>query len=91
MTFHPLSALFTNKKNFHWDDVDVRHFIQSWLRARLFSESVYCDTVHGGYIRVRVAEPILRQEALLSEIDLRTILKEEADFDLKKFSVFVQS
>jgi hypothetical protein len=80
---HPLAELLSDKRSLRWDEVDVRYYIEEWLRQRLYSDFVYCDTVSDGAVAIRVQGALQHQEALLFEYDLKQALKKECGYSLK--------
>lgn len=46
-------------------EIDVRHYIQNYLRAQIKSEAVYCESVSSGVVVVAVSSPTAQQEAYL--------------------------
>lgn len=85
--FHPLGSLFTQPHNLQWNDVDVRYYIQDFLRQHVRSESVYCDVFHEGVAEVRVGSSALQQVAQLCEYDLAQSLQVATGRTLIKLKV----
>jgi hypothetical protein len=73
--FQPLSKAIQAKQGKEaWDESDVRHFVQSWLRKETGVEAIYCENFRGRVALVRAASPAVRQMAKLLEHDLREAL-----------------
>lgn len=87
MVFHPLSKLFEKKHAIVWDEIDVRHFVQTWLRHQIKTDQLYCERVRGQTAYVRVLSPAARQAALLLIPDLQAALQQEAHYVLDKVLV----
>jgi len=69
------------------DEVDVKHFVTRYLQAELGSTQVVCEEINNHKAVVRVPSAILAQEVYLLEYDLAQLLKEQANFKLKKLKV----
>lgn len=69
------------------DEVDVKHFIERYLKKELAANTLYCESVEGGRAQVRVGSPILQQEVCLLEHDIKQALAQELDYSLKSVKV----
>lgn len=88
--FQPLSSLFSRKKPVRYEEVDVRHFVQRFLRDLVRTEALYCEQAHTGLVVVRVASPSVQQEVLLLESDVRQALADSLGFSMHTFRVIRQ-
>lgn len=79
-----LGNLLRRKRTWEWDEVDVRHFVQNWLRQETHTQELYCERVREGKVYVRAVSPAVRQAVRLLEYDLRLVLREQADFTLEE-------
>lgn len=71
------------------NDLDVRHFIERYLRKKIKVVAVYCESYKDGYAVVRVSSPVLQQEVRLLEYELKQALKSEISYHLKELRVRV--
>jgi hypothetical protein len=83
----PISKLFRDRSGAGLDEVDVRHFVERYLRGRIGVSALFCDRAHQGHVVVRALAAPVRQETYLLEYDLAQALSREADFQLKKLTV----
>lgn len=88
--FQPLHTLFS-RETFAWQEGDLRHLIQDFLRRQVRSDALYCDQVKGGVATVRVASPALQQTATLLEFDLGKEMAEKANYTLTKLRVSISN
>lgn len=84
MAFKPIGALFRKNGQPLWDEVDVKYFIERYLRSKLSTDALYCEEVRGGRARIRVNLPILQQEVCLMEYDVKRALKKKLHYTLKE-------
>ncbi len=89
MVFHPLHSLFTQKRNLTWQESDLRHFVEQWLRDKVRSQALYCERLQNGEAKIRVNSPLLQQEVLLSEFALKTYIEQETGYRLKRLQVII--
>lgn len=87
MALQPISKLFKRAGAVSLDEVDVRHFVERYLRERLGADELFCEAVSGGRVVVRARAAALRQEIYLLEWDLQQALREEAQFALRELVV----
>ncbi len=85
--FQPLSSLFSNREKLTWQEVDVRYFIQDYLRRTIKSDQVLCQSVQAGRAVVWAASPVLQQEIRLLEYDVRRIVKAHTGYTLSTIKV----
>ena len=86
--FQPLSSLFTKSPTAHiWDESDLKHLAQSYLREELKTHHIYCAGTSGGVLSIRVKSPTLKQAVHLLEYDLQQLLESQAKYKLKKLDV----
>lgn len=86
--FQPLSkAIEAQPSKRVWDESDVRHFIQQWLRAETGIGQVYCESFRGGVATVRASSPAVRMTVRLLEYDLRQALKKVGEQKLRGVKV----
>ena len=79
--FKPLGELF-EKEQVHWQESDIRYFVQEYVRRCLRSPGVYCQSARGGVVTLRVASPALHQAVELLGYDLRRELSQVAAFTM---------
>lgn len=75
------------KEALSWQNEDVKHFVQSFLRGRITNCEPYCDVIRQGVITVRVGSALFHQEVLLLQHDLSQQLWEEGKYKLKTLQV----
>lgn len=86
MALEPIQLLFLRERGGQ-PEAGVRYLAQDFLRQRLKSEAVYCDSADKGVLVVRVGSPGLQQAAKLLEWDLARQLQETAQYRLEKLQV----
>lgn len=84
MAFKPIGALFRKNNQPLWDEVDVKYFIERYLRSELSTDALYCEGVRGNRAQIRVSSPLLQQEVCLMEYDVKQALKEKLHYTLKE-------
>lgn len=82
-----LSSLFSDKEKLTWQEVDIKYFIQDYLRQMIKSDQVFCHSVQGGQAVVYSVSPVLQQEIRLLEYDLRRVVKTHTGYTLAKLRV----
>jgi len=82
----PVSDLFRRTEQVSLDELDIKHFIERYLRERLGSLAIYCERVREGQAVVRVPSPLLQQEVYLMEYDLALVLQREAHYTLRSIT-----
>lgn len=82
MSWHPLGDLLP-RSVLTWTEVEVGWFVQQWLRERLKTELLYCDSLQGGKAEVRVSSAALKQETLLCQPDVVRAVAEQTTYSLQ--------
>lgn len=84
--FQPLHNFF-QKSRLPWDENDLKHALQTWLRQKTGSDQVLCTNISQGVVSVRVGSPALYQEMRLAEYDVQRWLEEEYSYQLKRLVI----
>ncbi len=84
---HFLDGKDTAPKTLSWQNEEVKHFVQSFIRSRITNCEPYCDVVRQGVITVRVGSSLFHQEVLLLQHDLSQQLWQEGQYKLKTLQV----
>lgn len=66
----PIGNVFSKRQKPVLEVADVRAGMEQWLQAALASDQVYCPTIQGTTVTVRVGSPTLHQEVRLWEYDM---------------------
>jgi hypothetical protein len=86
----PVSKLFQREGSAPLDEIDIRHFIERYLKKELATQEIVCERLKDGQAVVRVPSALLRQEVYLLEYDMALLLKKEANYTLKGIRVTQQ-
>ena len=90
MSFHPLSTLL-DRSALTWTESDVRWLVQLWLRKKLKTDRLYCDSVAEGRAQIRVTSAALKQEVLLEQPEVIQAVAEQTTYILQGLVVRISA
>ena len=85
--FNSISSLFESRKTEKSSVSDVKFFIENYLREQIGSDGVYCQTVDGGRVTIRVINPAIQQEIVMLDYDVRRVVSKEMDYNISSIVV----
>ena len=90
MSFQPMSDLFRDRPSVV-SDSDIQIYIENFLRKHIRSDALYCSVGGmGKIVRIRIRGPVLAQQVLLLERDLRFTCTRELGCDIGAIRVMLE-